>query len=132
MIRRDLKIGRWDVEFYFAEHEYDSDMLLDRLFDLAAPIDVMREAMELMDMDAPNTGFTFVNPYDRCALVAIGPTTDGSEFIDTLTHEIYHVAVAIADGLGVDLEGETPAYISGDSMRALADTVCQFGCKHCN
>lgn len=132
MIRRDLMIGRWSVEFYFAESEYDSDMLLDRLFDLAAPVSVMKDAMALMDADSMNTGFTFVNPYDRCALVAIGPTTDGSEFINTLTHEIHHVAVAIADSVGVDLEGETPAYIAGDSARDLAEVICKFGCKSCN
>ena len=132
MIRRDLKIGRWVVEFYFAEYEYDSDELLDRLFDMAAPVSVMKRAMELMDSDAPNTGFTFSNPYDRVGLVAIGPTTSGSEFLDTLTHEIHHVAVAISDSLGIDLDSETPAYISGDSARDLAEVICRLGCDRCN
>lgn len=132
MIRRDLKIGRWDVEFYFAEYEYDADELIDRLFDMGAPVSMMKDAMALMDSDSLNTGYTFVNPYEMCALVAIGPTSSGDEFLDTITHEIHHVAVAIADSIGVDLEGETPAYISGDSVRALADTICKFGCKSCN
>lgn len=67
----------------------------------------------------------------RKALVVIGPTTSGKEFQDSLIHEIHHLAVAIAKSLGVNLEGETPAYISGDSARELAGIVCELGCDQC-
>lgn len=132
MVVRQINIGRWDVEFYFASDGYDSDVILDRLFDLGAPSRIMRSAMELMDSGKANTGFTFSNPYDRCALIAIGPSDNSSEFLNTLVHEIHHLAVAIAGGLGVDLEGETPAYIAGDSAFALAQIVCELGCDRCN
>ncbi len=41
------------------------------------------------------------------------------------------LAVAIASELGIDLESETPAYLAGDSARALAEVVCVLGCDHC-
>lgn len=129
MIRRDLSIGRWHVEFYFAPDGYDTDELLDRLYDLGASSSTMREALSLMESGRPNTGFTFPNPYEYDAMVVIGPTTSGAEFQDTLVHEVHHLAVAIADELGVDLEGETPAYIAGDSARDLADVICALGCR---
>lgn len=131
MIGRTLNIGRWLVEFYFAEDGYDADALLDRMFDFGASAKVMRQAMSLMESGDKNTGFTFSNPYDRVAIVAIGPTTHGEEFINTLTHEIHHLAVAIAASLGIDLESETPAYVAGDSAMALAETICELGCRHC-
>ena len=131
MKKRELYIGRWSVEFYFAEEDYDIDMLLDRLYDFGAPASIMRQAMDLMESGKDNTGFTFTNPYEHCALIAIGPSSDGSEFVNTLVHEVHHLAVAIASELGVDLEGETPAYIAGDSALALAETICEMGCKHC-
>ena len=131
MKKRELYIGRWSVEFYFAEEDYDMDMLLDRLYDFGAPASVMRQAMDLMESGKDNTGFTFTNPYEHCALIAIGPSSDGSEFVNTLVHEVHHLAVTIASELGVDLEGETPAYIAGDSALALAETICEMGCKHC-
>ena len=131
MIERTLKIGRWHVEFYFATDGYDMDVLLDRLFDFGAGASVMRQALELMDDGKENTGFTFSNPYDKVAIVAIGPTSSGEEFINTLTHEVHHLAVAIASELGIDLESETPAYLAGDSAMALAEVVCEFGCRHC-
>ena len=120
------------MEVYFAPDGYDVDALLDRMFDFGAGARAMRNAMDLMESGKMNTGFTFPNPYDHVALVAIGPTSSGEEFIDTVAHEIHHVAVAIANELGVDLEGETPAYISGDSLRELGDVICKLGCDHCN
>lgn len=77
-------------------------------------------------------GFTFTNKDSREAVVVIGPTSSGKEFINTLCHEVYHVAVAIAEGLGVSLSGENPAYITGESMMELAQIVCKLGCQECN
>ena len=82
-----------------------------------------------MEEGSPNTGFTYTNARVFRAVVCIGPTTSGGEFQNTLTHEIHHLAVAIARELGVDLEGETPAYLAGDTMRSFADVVCKLGCR---
>ena len=80
----------------------------------------------------PNEGFTFANQGMKEALVVIGPTTSGAEFQNTLVHEVHHLAVAIANSLGIDLESETPAYIAGDSTRELSDIICWLGCDNCN
>ena len=130
-IHRVLKIGRWVVDFIFATRVYDVDGILSCLYDAGAPRWVMENAVDLMSEGKPNTGFTYTNPEIHRAVVAIGPTTSGGEFTDTLTHEIHHLAVAIASELGIDLESETPAYIAGDSARALAEVVCELGCAHC-
>jgi len=76
-------------------------------------------------------GFTYSNGIVFRAVVCIGPTSSGAEFQNTLVHEIHHLAVAIASGIGVDLESETPAYLAGDTMREFADVVCHLGCDHC-
>lgn len=131
MTKRSLVIGRWLAEFYFAEDGYDIDTLVDRLFDFGASAATMKKAIALMESGEMNTGFTFSNPYDRLAIVAIGPTTSGSEFTNSLVHEVHHLAVAIADSLGVDLDGESPAYLAGDSAKELAEVVCELGCRNC-
>lgn len=130
MIRRVLYIGRWKVDFLFAVDSYDREEVLSRLYDTGASGDVMRRIERLMDK-SENTGFTFTNPELYKAVVAVGPTSSGEEFVDTFVHESYHLAVAIASRIGIDLEGETPAYIAGDSARELADIVCRLGCP-CN
>ena len=128
MIHRVLSIGRWVVDFLFATDEYDIDGVLACLYDAKAPRSVLRSAEKIMDSEYLNTGFTYSNLENHRAVVAVGPVSSGEEFIDTLVHEVHHLAVAIASGLGVDLEGETPAYLSGDSARALADVICRLGC----
>lgn len=130
-IHRVLKIGRWVVDFIFATKYYDVDGILSCLYDAGAPRWVMENAGELMSEGKYNTGFTYTNPAIHRAVVVVGPTTSGAEFTDTFTHEIHHLAVAIASELGIDLESETPAYLAGDSAKALAEVVCELGCEHC-
>ena len=132
MIHRVLYVGRWCVDFLFASEHYDTEEVLSYMYELNAPFSVMSRVREILDDDAKNTGFTYADPELMDALVVIGPASSGAEFIDTLTHEIHHLAVIVADNLGIDLESETPAYLSGDSVRELADIVCKLGCDHCN
>lgn len=56
----------------------------------------------------------------------------GKQFQNTVVHEVHHLAVAIAKSLGVDLDGEDPAYLSGDSAMEIADIICTLGCRCCN
>lgn len=131
MVHRTLAIGRWVVDFLFAEEDYDIDGVLACLYDAYAPDDILNQAEDLMTSCDWNCGFTYTNAHRMRGVVLIGPTSSGSEFIDTLVHELFHLAVAIADNLGIDLQGEWPAYLIGDSARDFADVVCQMGCRNC-
>lgn len=129
MIHRFLKIGRWSVNFLFSEEEYDIEQALTFLYDADAPLSVMRRAYRLMKMHRQDTGFTYANTNLLCAVVIVGPSSSGRQFLNTLVHEVHHLAVSIADSLGVDLEGEAPAYLSGDTAMALAEIICEMGCN---
>ncbi|MBO7684826.1 MAG: hypothetical protein J6Y20_04665 [Lachnospiraceae bacterium] len=131
MIRRDLDIGRWHVEFYFALDDYDIDEILGRLYFFGAGERVLRKARFLMRSGEPNQGFTFSNPYDRVSVVVVGPTTSGRQFQNTFTHELRHLINGIARSLGVVLDSETSSYMTGDAAMSLADVVCRLGCEKC-
>lgn len=129
MIRRELRIGRWDVLFMFARKHYDDrDEVMGILEEWGATPYIMDRVERIMEENALNTGFTFTVPEERLALVVTGPSSSGAEFIDTFVHEVHHLAVAIAKGLGYDLDSEGPAYLAGDAARAFADVVCRLGC----
>ena len=132
MIFRDLYIGRWHACFIFAPDGYDDNAILDILYDLDASDYILVKAEKKMREGRPNEGFTFANSRMKEALVVIGPSTSGAEFVNTLSHEIYHLSVAVAKSLGLDLEGEQAAYIEGDAMGDFIELVCQFGCDKCN
>lgn len=131
MRKNVLLIGRWVVDFLFCEEDYDIDGVIACLYDAYAPDGIMKQAEELMLSCRRNCGLTYSNSFRRRAVVLIGPTTSGAEFINTLSHELYHLSVAIADSLGVDLLGESPAYLIGETMREFAEVVCELGCEHC-
>lgn len=131
MIYRRLNIGSWDCHFFFAVKDYEEEDIIDLLYDLDAPDWVIVEVSRKIRRSELNEGFTYANGQAHEALVVIGPTSSGEEYIDTLVHEVHHLAVAIASSVGVDLESETPAYIAGDSARALAKIICRLGCDHC-
>lgn len=130
MVHRVLLIGRWMVDFLFAVRKYDIEGVLSVLYNAHAPESIIDDAEELMRSCEYNCGFTYSNPRRKLAVVLIGPTTSGAEFIDTLVHEVHHLAVAIASSIGVDLEGETPAYLAGDASRELMDVICSLGCDN--
>ena len=132
MIKRTIAIGKWVVDFLFAKLDYDEEGVLACLYEIGADEDVIRAAYKIMDSEKLNCGFTFANPDIKRALVVVGPTSSGKQFVNTISHEIHHLAVAIADSLGYDLEGEAPAYLAGDTTMALIETVCKLGCPNCS
>ena len=132
MIRRTLFVGRWIIDFLFAKDHYDREEVLYELECLCASDEILRQVDDILLSGKDNTGFTYTDPTFKLGLVVIGPVSSSDEFLDTVVHEIHHMAVAIASELGVDLEGETPAYLAGDSARDLADVICLYGCGECH
>ena len=131
MIHRVLNIGRWVVDFIFAEERYDAEGVLACLRAIDAPREVLDRAGKIMEESEYNCGFTFSNADMKRAVSVVGPTSSGKQFVNTFVHEVRHVADAIAKNIGYDLDGEYPAYLSGDSAMALAEVVCALGCDHC-
>lgn len=131
MIRRVLKIGRWVVDFIFAEDGYDDEAVLGCLYDIDAPIPVMRRANRIMESREYNRGFTYANPGLKRAVVVVGPTTSGEQFINTLSHEIDHLSDAVAEYYGIKKHREGTSYITGDTTMALTKIICHLGCDRC-
>lgn len=129
MIHRVLRLRNWVVDFLFAVKEYDIEGVLSCLYDAGAPKNILNRAEDLMSECEYNCGFTYSNPRKKRSVVFIGPTTSGEEFLNTFVHELRHLADSIADSLGVELDSEPPAYLSGDTAMELADVVCRLGCK---
>ena len=132
MFHRVMGIGRWVVDFLFAKEGYDIEGVLACLYDAGASNSVLEQAEDLMLSCKYNCGFTYSDQRRRRAVVLIGPASSGEEFLDTVVHETRHLADAIAEGLGIYLNSEHPAYISGDTARSLAGIICELGCPKCH
>lgn len=128
MIHRQLYIGSWICDFFFALDSLERGRILHLLYDYGASDDMLDRADMIMD-GGYNKGFTYTNPRLKHSIVVIGPTSNGAEFLDSFVHEVRHLANDIAEELGYDLDAEMPAYLSGDAARALAEDVCRLGCR---
>ena len=124
-----MGIGRWVVDFLFAREDYDIEGVLACLYDAGAKKPILEQAEDLMLSCDYNCGFTYSDQKRRRAVVLIGPTTSGEEFLNSFVHETRHLADAIANSLGVPLDSEIPAYVSGDAALYLAEIICDFGCR---
>lgn len=131
MIRRTLRIGRWLVYFFFVTDDYERDTILSFLYTFDAQDWMIQRADDIMTENKLNRGFTFSSPELRRAVVVIGPSSSGAEFLDSFTHEVRHLANAIAESIGYELDAEEPSYMTGDTVRELAEVVCELGCARC-
>ena len=128
MEEKCLYIGRWIVCFIFALEGYDEERILNILSEAGGNDAVLEQASDLMSSRRLNKAFTYTNADHMIAIIVIGPVSSRDEFIDSIIHEIHHLAVVIASNVGVDLEGEAPAYLSGDLARDMAEYICNLGC----
>lgn len=119
------------AEFIFADDGYDEEAVLGCLYDIDAPVPAMRRANRIMESKAYNRGFTFCNPDMRRAVVVVGPTTSGRQFINTFSHEINHLSEQISEYYGLRNHPEASAYLTGDTTMALTEIICKLGCEKC-
>ena len=130
-MKRTILIGRWVVDFLFAVDKYDEEGVLSCLYEIGAPEGVVARASRIMESGRYNRGFTFNNPSLLRSVVVVGPSTSGKQFVNTFTHELRHLADGIADHLGIELDSEWPAYLTGDAAMELAEVVGALGCENC-
>ena len=52
--------------------------------------------------------------------------------LNTIVHEIVHIAQHIAIEDGIDPLGEEMAYLCGDIASTVSDIVCVLSCPHCS
>lgn len=132
MIVRQLRLRRWDFEFYFSFDTYDKERILDALFWADAPDSLVSQVSENISAGRLNEGFCYSNPRKRRTVLGTGIASSGPEMFDSIIHEIIHICQHVAAEDGIDPFGESFAYLGGDIARAVSDVVCELSCPHCN
>ena len=130
MIHRALRVRGWTVDFLFAHRRNDPEGVLAVMRSFGAPESLLAQAEDLMGA-GPNCGFTFSNSDRRLCLSWIGPQTEGREWVNTIVHEIVHVAIAVAVEDGIDPHTETFAYLVGEITEQVSDLICLLSCDRC-
>lgn len=115
MIRQDIYLEKynWNVIVCHISSQEDVDEGIDLLASIDCKGNPLMEAYNHISEESPNKGLTYTNVAKKTSIVLIGKSTSEGEYINSLTHEIFHVVAHICEHLGIDMQGEEPCYIMG-------------------
>lgn len=130
MIAQRLLIKRygWQLNVFYAVHSYFVEDITAELRKIGCPDNFIAEARENMAAQRLNRGLTYSNYRRRATVMVIGLASSPGEYANSIAHELWHFAVHLSRALGLDIEGEDPAYLIGDTMMAMMPAVVPLLC----
>ena len=132
MFSRKVRIAGWTIWFIFSFDADDMESIYDALLWAEAPDSIISNVSKNVYAGKLNEGFTFSEPSLRRTVFATGKTTTGPEMLNTIVHEIVHIAQHISKEDGIDPLSEEMAYLCGDIASTVSDIVCELSCPHCS
>ncbi len=132
MIFREVHIRHWTILFLFSFDEYDMESIYDALVWAEAPESIIENVSENVYAGRLNEGFTYSEPSLRRTVAATSKAATGPEMLNTIVHEIVHIAQHISIEDGIDPLSEEVAYLCGDISSTVADIVCRLSCPKCS
>lgn len=132
-MRKTYRLGEtdWRVTVWWGADCYDADEIVDDLVTAGARGRSLTDMMKALREKRWNQGLTYVNERTRLCVMVIGRATDPKEYANTIAHEIGHLAVMIADAMGISLRGESMAYLIGDVTAMVWDEAHRWSCPKC-
>lgn len=115
MIRQNIYLEKyeWSVIVCHVSKPEEVDEAIDLLASIDCKGKPLMEAYDHMSAETPNSGLTYTNVDKRTSVVIIGKATSEGEYINSLTHEMFHVVAHVCKHLGIDMQGEEPCYLMG-------------------
>lgn len=104
--------GYWKVFIYYVPDEDGLIEISEMLSQLDCPYKDIEQIIDNLKC-CRNTGSTYTNTEEKCSIVCINKTTNEGQFINTVVHELTHVAVHICNYYNTPLDGEQFAYLIG-------------------
>lgn len=115
MIRQDIYLEKydWNVMVCHVSNKEEAEEAIDLLISIGCKGNPLMEAYDHISSDKTNRGLTYTNVIERISVVIIGKATSDGEYINSISHELFHVVAHICKHLGIDMQGEEPCYLMG-------------------
>lgn len=122
MIKQKIYLEKydWDVLVFYGMQKADVDEVCDSLVQIGCTGSAVDSAREHFLRDETNTGLTYSNLSERKSVVSVSRTTSEYEFVNTVTHEMFHIVSHVCDSLGIDMKSEEPCYLMGWLCQAVS------------
>lgn len=132
MIRQEIYLERahgWRVTCYYGVTHYEVDEIMRRLVAAGCRDDRLHTAYKNLSSGDLNTGLCYSGSGE--SVLVIGASSSACQFLNSLVHELHHLASHIASALGYDQEGEDACYIAGEAAEKMFPVASRFLCEHC-
>lgn len=131
MICTELYIDQYDwlVHCFFAVDRYYVKSILSVLDSIDCTEEVYERASRNLRSGQLDTGLTYTSGRKRESLLVVGLASSASEYDNSISHELRHLEDGIAQSVGLSLNGEDVAYLSGEIRNALHDVTSTLTCE---
>lgn len=132
MIRQQFQLDRaggWLVTCYYAVTHYEVDEIMRTLAEAGADGKSLDRAYENLSSGDLNTGLCYSG--DGESVLVISCASSPAQFLNSIVHELHHLASHIASALGYDQKGEEACYIAGETAERMYKVANKFLCEHC-
>lgn len=123
------RAGGWLVTAYYAVTHYEVDEILHTLAEAGADDKSLERAYDNLSSGNLNTGLCYSGKGE--SVLVISCASSPAQFLNSLVHELHHLASHIASALGYDQKGEETCYIAGETAEKIYKVASKFLCEHC-
>lgn len=133
MIRQCFYLPRheWKVVVYYAVTTCWAKEIVRELRRLGCRGDNLSRAERNLTESRLNTGITYSDFNGRETLMVISRTSTPAQFLNSWTHEMFHLCRHVAQANGVNPYGEEAAYLAGTVGQKMFPVAKKFLCEHC-
>lgn len=119
MIRQSFHLDRfdWTITIFYAVHGYYVEDILDELKRIGIRGKKLAKAEENLSSGEINSGLTYANNGE--AVCVIGIASSAAQYMDSIIHEVMHLAKFIGKAEGLDPYGEEVCYMGGEIGRKM-------------
>ena len=119
MIRQSFRLDRfdWEITIFYAVHGYYVEDIMDELKRIGIRGKKLAKAEENLSSGEINSGLTYVNNGE--AVCVIGIASSAAQYMDSIIHEVMHLAKFIGKAEGLDPYGEEVCYMGGEIGRKM-------------
>lgn len=132
MIRQTISLERahgWKVTCYYAVTHYEVEEIMQRLIEAGCDGKNLQTAYDNLSSGALNTGLCYSG--DGESILVISCASSPAQFLNSLVHELHHLASHIASALGYGQKGEEACYLAGETAERMYPVASKFLCEHC-
>lgn len=132
MIRQQFQLDQadgWLVTAYYAVTHYEVDEIMTALERAGCRGEHLQTAYDNLCSDSLNTGLCYSGNGE--SVLVISCASSPAQFLNSLVHELHHLASHIASALGYNQKGEDACYIAGEAAEKMYPVASKFLCEHC-